>query len=132
MKPIAFIICLLTGVSIHTSIYSQAKDTSAAVFTAKSVTATSPNLIYRIQIATVADKSKVAPILKHYGITEEPLLEIVNPTTVKVMIGSYANYSSAKARVDELKKKGLREVFVAPYYKGQRVSLQEAASHSQE
>ena len=132
MKLFKFIFCSILGVSIHTFTYSQVKDTSVAVFTAKSVTAISPNLVYRIQIATVADKSKVAPLLKHYGITDEPFLETINATTIKVLIGSYPNYSSGEARVDELKHKGLKAAFVVPYYKGQRVTLQEAASHSQE
>ena len=91
-----------------------------------------PNLLYRIQIATVSNKSKVAPLLKQYTITDEPFLETVNATTIKVMIGNYTNYSSVKARADELMHKGLKAAFVVPYYKGKRVSLQEAASHSQE
>ncbi len=113
-------------------LFAQNKDSGKAVFVAKSVMATSPNLIYRVQIGTVADKGKVAPLLKHYGITDEPFLETINAATIKVLIGSYSNYSSGENRVNELKRKGLKAAFVVPYYKGQRVSLQEAASHTQE
>ncbi len=101
--------------------YSQKKDS-----------ATIPNLVYRIQIGTVSIKPKAQFLLKRYHITDEPFLEVENASTVKVMVGSYANYSSANERLTELKKKGIKGAFIAPYYKGKRVSLQEAATHSQE
>ena len=131
MRTRLFIVLNLFLSIVYRPVYSQVKDSSIAVFKAESVTAVNPNLVYRIQIATVNTKAKIGPILKRYGITEPPLLENENTTAIKVMIGSYSNYSSAKARADELKHKGLK-AFVAPYYKGERVSLQEAAMHSQE
>ncbi len=127
--PVTFILFITLPISV---LFAQNKDSGKAVFVAKSVMATSPNLIYRVQIGTVADKGKVAPLLKHYGITDEPFLETINAATIKVLIGSYSNYSSGENRVNELKRKGLKAAFVVPYYKGQRVSLQEAASHTQE
>jgi sporulation related protein len=129
--PVSIALSLFLSLA-YISAYSQAKDTSAVVFTASAVTAVTPNLIYRVQIATVKNKSEVASILKRYKITDEPFLENENTSIIKAMIGSYPNYSSAKKRVDELKSKGLKAAFVAPYYKGNRVSLQEAAMHSQE
>ena len=132
MKLYIHTLLVLLFVLVFKPACSQVKDTSVAVYTAGSVTAVSPNVVYRIQIATVNNKAKIVPILKHYGITEQPLLENENTTAIRVMIGNYPNYSSAKTRADELKRKGLKAAFVAPYYKGERVSLQEAAMHSQE
>ena len=47
------------------------------------------------------------------------------------MVGNYSDYTSAKARCNELKSKGLTEAFVAPYYMGERITIDEAATHTQ-
>jgi cell division protein FtsN len=93
-------------------------------------TAATPDLVYRIQIAAVGDKSKVPDLLAQDKITDTPYLESVNASITRVMIGAYPNLSSAKARIDQLKASGVTGAYVAPYYKGKRVSLQEAASHT--
>ncbi len=89
-------------------------------------------LIYRIQLAAVPDKLKAQELLKEYKITDEPYLETVNASTMRLMIGSYSNFSSAKAKIDELRSKGVTGAFVVPYYKGKRTNLQDAAMHTQQ
>ena len=126
MKPSIKIFFCIMVVCATVPAYSQSRDSLKAL-TINSGT----NLIYRIQLATVKDKARVSAILKRYGIIGEPILE-ADSTSVKVMIGSYPNYSSVKKRVDELKSKGLKGAFVVPYYKGTRITLQEAAMHAQE
>jgi hypothetical protein len=125
-------ICCLLFTSLSPPAYSQTKDSTSAVFQSGTVSTSTTNLIYRVQIATINNKSKVAGILKHYHITEASYLETVDSTLVKVMIGPYSSYSLATQRINELKSKGLKGAFIIPYYKGKRITLQEAASHTQE
>lgn len=130
MKQALHIIFCATVTFYSIPAYSQIRDSSKAPASVGNSIA-ADNLIYRIQLATVKDKSKVGAILKRYGITDEPFLEM-DTSSIKVMIGSYPNFSSVKKRVDELKNKGLKGAFAVPYYKGNRITLQEAAMHSQE
>lgn len=106
--------------------------TTPAKTTSTSTTTTTGDLVYRIQIAAVGDKSKAGEVLKQYGITDEPYLEAANSTTTRVLIGSYPNLSSAKTRMEALKTKGLTGAYIVPYYKGKRVSMQEAATHTKQ
>lgn len=109
---------------------------AAPAKTAPAKTSTTTNatgdLVYRIQIAAVGDKSKASEVLKQYGITDEPYLEAANTTTTRVLIGSYPNLSSAKTRMEALKTKGLTGAYIVPYYKGKRISMQEAATHTKQ
>ncbi|HTB30538.1 MAG TPA: SPOR domain-containing protein [Bacteroidia bacterium] len=93
---------------------------------------TSSSVVYRVQIAAVPDKSKADGILKQYKITDQPYFEVVSASVTRVMVGNYSNLNDAKARIAELKNNGLTGAYVAPYYKGKRVSLTEAASHTQQ
>lgn len=91
----------------------------------------SSELVYRVQIIVVGDKSRLPRFFRRYRITEEPFYDPPNDTPVRVMIGNYTDYNSAKARCNELKNKGLKEAFVVSYYMGKRVAIGEAAAHTQ-
>ena len=92
--------------------------------------ATANGLIYRVQIIVVGDKSRLSGFLRQYKITEQPVYDPADGTPVRVMVGNYGDYNSAKARCSDLKNKGLAGAFVAPYYNGQRISMSDAASHT--
>jgi hypothetical protein len=91
----------------------------------------SSDLVYRVQLVVIGDKSHLSSFLKHYKITEQPSFEPAEETPARVMIGNYTDYNSAKTCCDALINKGLKDAFVAPYYMGKRVTLAEAASHTQ-
>lgn len=130
LERLLYSIVILIFASLITPLCAQVKDTSELVFKSRSADATAPDLVYRIQVGTVRIKTKAPYLLKRYHIKDTPFLEVEDANTVKVMIGSYPNYSSAATRVAELKKSGLKGAFIIPYYKGKRVSLQEAAAHT--
>jgi len=91
----------------------------------------SAGLVYRVQIIVVGDRSKLPRFLKQNNITDEIYYDPVTDVPVRVMVGNYADYNSAKARCTELKGKGLTQAFIAPYYMGERITIAEAATHSQ-
>lgn len=132
-----------TSTANSTSTQQQTAETTPAQQTSTENTASAPvassgndnsgGVIYRIQVVVVGDKARVPSFLRQYKITEQPVYESVTTgdTPARVMVGSYSDYNSAKARCEQLRSRGIKDAFIAPYYMGKRITIAEAASHTQ-
>lgn len=81
-------------------------------------------VIYKVQIGVY--KTAVSPeIFK--GLT--PVFEESFAGGVKYTAGAFTHFSDAKQAKDYIKNMGLTDAFVIAYYKGNRVSIEDARSH---
>lgn len=86
-------------------------------------------LIYRVQIIVVGGRTRLHHFYRKYRITDEIYYDPTEGVPVRVMVGNYNDYKSAKARCLELRGRGITGAFVVSYYMGKRITTAQALTY---
>lgn len=83
------------------------------------------DLVYKIQIGVFKqiDEKWLQQISDLGNIEKDP---IHNKDLYKVYISAYPSYEIAKSYLDKVHKRGLKDAFVVPFYKGEPITMDEA------
>lgn len=86
-----------------------------------------PDLFYTVQVAAIAPESLDTELKKYSAIGGVHTFKAENGM-IRICHGIYLNHAKANEAQSTVRKKGYADAFVTPYYKGKRISIQEATT----